>query len=108
MNHKIVLFTLGRVVLIEAALLVLPMAVSLLYGERCALSFALTIVLAVVSWQMCLAIIGSLMLILFIPQLVGKRFHSLNSAASAGSVKYQSALPRRASFGQLSQFSAAH
>ena len=42
-NHKIVLFTLGRVVLIEAALLVLPMAVSLLYGERCALSFALTI-----------------------------------------------------------------
>ena len=49
MNHKIVLFTLGRVVLIEAALLVLPMAVSLLYGERCALSFALTIVLAVVT-----------------------------------------------------------
>ena len=56
MNHKIVLFTLGRVVLIEAALLVLPMAVSLLYGERCALSFALTIVLA--------AAIGSLLCLL--------------------------------------------
>ncbi len=48
MNHKVVLFTLGRVVLMEAALLVLPMAVSLLYGERCALSFALTIVVALV------------------------------------------------------------
>ena len=55
MNHKIVLFTLGRVVLIEAALLVLPMAVSLLYGERCALSFALTIVLAVVTGCACCA-----------------------------------------------------
>ena len=51
---------------------------------------AYTIVLAVVSWQMCLAIIGSLMLILFIPQLVGKRFHALNSAASAGKADYLS------------------
>jgi ABC superfamily ATP binding cassette transporter, ATPase and permease protein len=51
---------------------------------------AYTVVLAVVSWQMCLAIIGSLMLILFIPQLVGKRFHSLNSAASAGKADYLS------------------
>ena len=46
MNYKMVLFTMGRVVLLEAALLVLPMAVSLLYGEKCALSFALTILVA--------------------------------------------------------------
>ncbi len=48
MNYKMVLHTLGRVVLIEGALLVLPMAVSLLYRESCALSFAFTIVIAVV------------------------------------------------------------
>ena len=46
MNYKMALFTMGRVVLLEAALLVLPMAVSLLYGEKCALSFALTILVA--------------------------------------------------------------
>ena len=46
MNYKMVLFTMGRVVLLGAALLVLPMAVSLLYGEKCALSFALTILVA--------------------------------------------------------------
>lgn len=46
MNHKFVIYTVGRVVLIEAALLVLPLAVSLLYGESCALDFALTIVVA--------------------------------------------------------------
>ena len=46
MNYKMVLFTMGRVVLLEAALLVLPLAVSLLYGEKCALSFALTILVA--------------------------------------------------------------
>ena len=46
MNSKMVFFTMGRVVLLEAALLVLPMAVSLLYGEKCALSFALTILVA--------------------------------------------------------------
>ena len=37
---------MGRVVLLEAAFLVLPMAVSLLYGERCAVSFGLTILVA--------------------------------------------------------------
>ena len=41
-----VLYTMGRVVLLEAAFLVLPMAVSLLYGERCAVSFGLTILVA--------------------------------------------------------------
>ena len=46
MNYKMVLYTMGRVVLLEAVFLVLPMAVSLLYGERCAVSFGLTILVA--------------------------------------------------------------
>lgn len=46
MNYKMVLYTMGRVVLLEAAFLVLPMVVSLLYGERCAVSFGLTILVA--------------------------------------------------------------
>ena len=46
MNYKMILYTMGRVVLLEAAFLVLPMAVSLLYGERCAVSFGLTILVA--------------------------------------------------------------
>ena len=46
MNYKMGLYTMGRVVLLEAACLVLPMAVSLLYGERCAVSFGLTILVA--------------------------------------------------------------
>lgn len=49
MNYKMVIYTIGRVVLLEAALLVLPMVVSLLYGENCALSFALTIVVALAT-----------------------------------------------------------
>ena len=46
MNYKMVLYTMGRVVLLGAAFLVLPMAVSLLYGGRCAVSFGLTILVA--------------------------------------------------------------
>lgn len=48
------------------------------------------IVLALVSWQMCLVIMGSLFLILFIPQLVGKRFHALNASASSSKADYLS------------------
>ena len=48
MNYKFVLYTMGRVVLMEAGLLVLPMAVALLYRESCALSFAATIVVALI------------------------------------------------------------
>ncbi len=48
------------------------------------------IVLSFVSWQMCLTIMGSLLLILFIPQLVGKRFHELNASASASKANYLS------------------
>lgn len=49
-----------------------------------------TIVLSLLSWQMCLAIMGSLLLIFFIPRLVGKRFHELNASASASKAAYLS------------------
>lgn len=51
---------------------------------------AYTIILAFVSWQMCLVIMGSLLPILFIPQLVGKRFHKLNTALSSSKASYLS------------------
>lgn len=46
MKYKIVLHTVGRVILFEAALLLLPLAVSLVYGESCAEAFILTILIA--------------------------------------------------------------
>ena len=42
MNRKMVLYTTGQLILLEAALLLLPMAVSLLYREACAQSFLLS------------------------------------------------------------------
>lgn len=46
MNHKMVFGTIGRVVLIEAGLLLMPLLVSLLYHEHCALWFAVTAAIA--------------------------------------------------------------
>lgn len=46
MRYKIVLHTVGRVILFEAALLLLPLAVSLIFGESCAKAFILTILIA--------------------------------------------------------------
>lgn len=46
MRYKIVLHTVGRVILFEAALLLLPLAVSLIFGESCAKAFMLTILIA--------------------------------------------------------------
>ena len=46
MNYKIILNTLGRVILLEAALLLLPAGVAVIYCEACAASFALTALLA--------------------------------------------------------------
>lgn len=51
---------------------------------------AYTVILAFISWQMCLAIMGSLLPILFIPRLVGKRFHELNTALSSSKAGYLS------------------
>lgn len=48
MNCKTILNTLGRVILLEAALLLLPAGVAVIYGENCS-AFVLTAVLAAVS-----------------------------------------------------------
>ncbi len=51
---------------------------------------AYTVILAVMNWQMCLVIMGSLVPILFVPQLVGKKFNLLNNALSSGKADYLS------------------
>lgn len=43
MNRRMVLYMLGRIVRMEAALLLLPLAVSLYYREDCAAAFLITI-----------------------------------------------------------------
>ena len=48
MNHKMVFRTVGKIVLAEAAMLLLPTFVSLLYGENCIWSFLITIAVALV------------------------------------------------------------
>ena len=42
MKIKLVFHTVGRVLLLEAALMLLPLAVSLIYGESCSLSFVIS------------------------------------------------------------------
>ena len=42
MNRRMVIFTLGQMVLLEAVLLLLPILVSALYGEACIKALALT------------------------------------------------------------------
>lgn len=49
-----------------------------------------TIMLTFLNWQMCIVIMGSLMLIILLPQIVGKRFHELNASASAEKADYLS------------------
>ncbi len=46
MNRRMVFYTLGKVILIEAALLVPSLAVSLIYKNSCVSSFAITIAVA--------------------------------------------------------------
>ena len=46
MNYKMVIHTVGQVVLLEAAMLVLPLLVSLYYGDGCALPYLQTIAIA--------------------------------------------------------------
>ena len=46
MNYKVIFNTIGRVAIAESALLLLPMFVSLIYGESCYLAFLLTAVLS--------------------------------------------------------------
>ena len=49
MNHRMVFSTIDKIVLGEAALLVLPYIVSLVYKETCATSLLITIVIAAVA-----------------------------------------------------------
>ena len=53
MNYKMVIHTVGQVVLLEAGLLVLPLLVSLYYGDSCSMAYLQTIAIA--------AVVGSLM-----------------------------------------------
>ncbi len=47
MNRRVILYTVGRIIQLEAVLLLLPLAVSLYYREwRCALAFAVTAAVA--------------------------------------------------------------
>ena len=47
MNKKVVINTLGRILLLEAALMLLPLAVSFIYKEAAAITaFAVTIAIA--------------------------------------------------------------
>ena len=42
MNRKLILSITGRLLIAEAGMLLLPLIVSLIYGEACALTFAVT------------------------------------------------------------------
>ena len=57
MNRKMILSITGRLLIAEAAMLLLPMIVALVYGEACALSFAVTAlgaaVIGLVLWRLC-------------------------------------------------------
>ncbi len=46
MNHKMVFNMLGRIIILEAALMVPSLVVSVYYDERCTLAFSVTILLA--------------------------------------------------------------
>jgi len=49
MNYKMIFHTVGRVILLEAALLIAPLIVACLYGENCYLAFLYTIAIAAVT-----------------------------------------------------------
>ncbi|MCI9450135.1 MAG: TrkH family potassium uptake protein [Clostridiales bacterium] len=49
MNRRMVFYTVGQILLLEAVLLVLPLAVSLVYAESCFTSFIITILITAAS-----------------------------------------------------------
>ena len=55
MNRKMVFFTTGQIILLEAALLLFPLLVSAVYGEACVTAFAFTIFLCLVT-GLCLTV----------------------------------------------------
>lgn len=54
MNYAMVFNNLGKILLVEAALLIVPAIVAIIYGENTLLSFALTIALLTVAGLICL------------------------------------------------------
>ncbi len=49
MNRKMVFYILGRILLVEAALLLLPTVCALIYKEKCVYAFLITIAIAILS-----------------------------------------------------------
>ncbi len=49
MNHKIVSYMVGRILQIEALLFVLPLITSIIYREKCAISFAISALIALAA-----------------------------------------------------------
>ncbi|MDD6095535.1 MAG: TrkH family potassium uptake protein [Clostridia bacterium] len=57
MNRRMVFFTVGQMVVIEAVLLLLPLAVSIIYGESAAITaFAVTAAIACVAGALLMAV----------------------------------------------------
>lgn len=56
MNRKMVFYTTGQLVLLEAALFLLPVLVSLIYGERCVTSFLISSGIAAVIGVLMMAV----------------------------------------------------
>lgn len=57
MNHRMVMYSLGSVLGVLAALLLLPAGVGLLYGEKSAWAYVITALIAGVQW-LCLTLAG--------------------------------------------------
>lgn len=53
MNRRMVLFTVGQIVKLEAVLFLIPLIVSLIYREACALSFLISIAIALIIGVAC-------------------------------------------------------
>lgn len=56
MNRKMVFFTTGQIILLEAALLLLPTLVSVLYHESCAKEFLITAAIALATGLLFIAV----------------------------------------------------
>ena len=56
MNRKMVFFTTGQIILLEAALLLFPTLVSVLYGESCAREFLITAAIALATGLLFIAV----------------------------------------------------
>ena len=57
MNHRMVMYSLGSVLGVLAALLLLPAGVGLLYGEKSAWAYVITALIAGAQW-LCLTLAG--------------------------------------------------